>query len=158
MLAMRSIIIFPLLGIALLAQSASAQDLKVIQLQQDVRDLQQEVQQQSRRIDALERELAQARASSASVGSAKPAGGAKTPTADASRAWLTIANWDRVHTGTTELDVIAALGPPTAIRKSADGARQTLLYSLEIAAGGFLVGQVVLSDHRVIEVLKPMLQ
>jgi hypothetical protein len=133
-----------------------ADDLKVVQLEQDVRDLKQEVQRQSRRIDALEQELIQVRASAS--GAAKSnLGNAAGRNPDASRAWLTIANWDRVHTGTTELDVIAALGPPTAVRKSG-GIQQTLLYSLDISAGGFLVGQVVLSDHRVIEVRKPALQ
>jgi hypothetical protein len=143
-------------AIASFARPVLADDLKVVQLEQDVRDLKQQVQQQSRRIDALEQELRQARANTS--GAAKSnIGNEASRSADPSRTWLNIANWDRVRTGTTELDVIAALGPPTAVRKPG-GAQQTLLYSLEIAAGGFLVGEVVLSDHRVIEVRKPVLQ
>jgi len=125
-----------------------------VQLQQDVRDLQREVLQQTRRIETLEQQLAQTRTGAGSR-LLVPAG---PKSLDASPLWLTIANWDRLRTGATELDVIAALGPPTAVRRSEDGTRQTLLYSLEIAAGGFLSGQVVLSDHRVLEVQKPALK
>jgi len=143
-----------LLGIAVIP--ARAEDLKVSQLEQDVRDLQRTVQQQSRRIETIERELAQARPGvpvpNAMIGHARVLNPESSP------AWLNIANWDRVHTGTMELDVIAALGPPNAVRKSEDGLRQTLLYSAEITAGGFLSGQVVLADHRVVDVQKPTLK
>jgi len=136
---------------------ARAQDLKVIQMEQDVRDLQRIVQQQSQRIDNLERELAQARGRPY-AGARVTGNGRPLTSTDASTEWLTIANWDRVRNGASELDVIAALGPPTAVRKSEDGKRQTLLYSLEITAGGFLSGNVVLDDHHVVEVQKPALR
>jgi len=46
---------------ACVATCACADDLRVVQLQQDVRDLQREVLQQTRRIETLEQQLAQTR-------------------------------------------------------------------------------------------------
>jgi len=143
------------LGVELVAPPVVADDLRVVQLQQDVRDLQHAVQLQARRIETLEQELARSRSAAPSFSQSSSSvrtEGATVPL------WLTISNWDRVHIGSVELDVIGALGPPSAIRKSDDGARQTLLYSLEIAAGGFLTGQVILNDHRVVQVQKPALK
>jgi hypothetical protein len=153
----RTLIVAILLVSLTFVASVQSEDLKVIQMEQDVRDLQRTVQQQSQRIDNLERELAQARGKPYLAGRMNGNGRPLT-SSDASTQWLTMANWDRVRNGASELDVIAVLGPPTAVRKSDDGTRQTLLYSLEITAGGFLSGQVVLDDHHVVEVQKPALK
>jgi hypothetical protein len=143
-------------GVLLFASHLSlADDLKVFQLEQDVRDLRVEMQQQARRIETLEAQLSQSRSGTLTM--PKGSVGRAKPPADISAPWLTISNWDRIRAGTPELDVIGALGPPTAVRK-AEGSKQTLLYSLEIAAGGFLSGQVVLEDHKVVDVQKPTLK
>lgn len=140
------------IGLMLVGGAVRADDLKIAQMEQDIRELKRQVDQQARRIENLESELARSRASLA------PPPGRPGAAADVSRTWLNIANWDRLKPGMAELDVIALLGPPSTLRKAPDGNAQTLLYALEIGVGSFLSGSVTLIDKRVSEVSKPALK
>jgi len=141
-----------LLTVALLAGSSRADDLKIAQMEQDIRELQQQVNRQARRIENLEGELARSR-----VSITPPADRSAAAEKDTQQPWLNVANWNRLKPGMTELDVIQLIGPPRSLRKAADGS-QTLLYVMEIGVGSFLSGSVTLIDQRVTEVTKPSLK
>lgn len=140
------------IGLSLTGGAVRADDLKIAQMEQDIRELKRQVDQQVRRIENVESELARSRASLA------PPPGRSGAAADVSRSWLNIANWDKLKPGMAELDVIALLGPPTTLRKAPEGNTQVLLYALEIGVGSFLAGSVTLIDKRVSVVSKPALQ
>jgi hypothetical protein len=133
-----------------------ADDLKISQLEQDIRELKQQIFQLTRRIDQLESE--QRNSNAINLNPERPVPRAKEAVGDSQRAWLNIANWDRVRIGMSELDVLQLLGPPTTLRKSKDGASQTLLYALEIGTGNFLSGSVELDKQKVTAVTKPSLK
>ena len=134
------------------SNAAPVDDSRIMQLEQEVRALQRLVDQQARRIDALEAAMRQPR-------SRLPATPSTTvvKTSDAG-AWLKSANWDKVQVGMSASDVIGVLGPPITVRKSENGNTQTLFYTLELEAGGFLSGHVVIIDERVLEIHKPALK
>ncbi len=130
------------------AAAIPADDLKVSQLDQDVRDLRRQVQEQQRQIDALRAQLprpvvpAQARPSGAT-------------TAD-SNVWVDSSKWQRIRPGMSELDVVNLLGRPTSMRTQ-DGAR-LLLYAMEVGASGVLGGSVTFRDGVVTAVQTPVLK
>jgi hypothetical protein len=74
-----------------------------------------------------------------------------------SAAWLQSKSWDKLRPGMSESDVVSVLGPPTTSR-SAERGPQILFYALELEAGGFLSGRVVIADHRVLEIHRPELK
>jgi hypothetical protein len=147
----------------LLATAAQAADsYEVTKLQQDVVELQQLVHVQERKLELLERQLAEMR----TLGPA-PASGVRTPGTPATATrrldptqapWLNLANWDRIHTGTEEPEVLQVLGVPNTVRSAPDGRVRTLLYAIELGTGGFLGGSVVLTERRVTEINKPGLR
>lgn len=147
----RFLCIAPILG-ALLIGSAQAQDLKVSQLEQDVRELQQLVQRQSRRIDVLESEV------NLSRGSAAAPDRATVVVTNTTQPWLKSSNWDRIKNGMSESEVVQLLGPPTTIRSPGDGRQRTLFYALELGAGSFLSGQVLIESAKVTSVQRPALR
>jgi outer membrane protein assembly factor BamE (lipoprotein component of BamABCDE complex) len=120
----------------------------------DVRALQLLVDQQVRRIDALESALRLSRAGRSPPSTPAPPA---TKSADTG-AWLQNANWDKLRPGMSEADVVRVLGPPTTTRKSENGNAQTLFYALELDAGGFLSGNVVIADQKLLEFHKPALK
>jgi hypothetical protein len=132
------------------APAMAADDLKVSQLEQDVRDLQRQVQMLSRQIEAQRQQLALRTDPPTLKSSPPPAGMTGTP------AWLDAAKWRKLMPGMSELEVIGTLGPPTSIRTEAG--RQRLMYALEIGSTGFLSGSVTLRDRAVVEVQLPVLQ
>lgn len=140
-----------LTGLALLLLSVpvfAADDFKVIQLEQDVRDLQRQVRAQSQLIEELRSRLSRPN---------DPLGPASAPAANAETPqWVDAARWDRLKAGMSELDVIGLLGPPTSMREE-QGAR-TLFYALEIGRSGFLGGSVELRNRAVTAIRKPVLQ
>lgn len=144
--------IFLASAISLLSNQVAANDLRTSQLEQEVRELQRVVQQQARRIEALETSLAPLRDNIA------PPLARAAPSAEASTAWLTVSNWDSLRAGMPMPDAIRLLGPPTTLRKSSDGAQQTLFYALELGVGNFLAGHILIADGRVIEIHKPALK
>ena len=123
--------------IAVLAPMASfaADDLKVAQLEQDVRDLQRQVRSQSQQIDELRMQLGRP-----AVQPRVPAGATSATTATNAGAWVDGSKWQRIKTGMTELEVIGLLGPPTSMR--AKDSDRVLLYAMEIGSSGFLSGSV----------------
>ena len=129
----------------------AADDLKVSQLEQDVRDLQRQVLAQSQQIAELRAQLN--RPASAPVSSPP-----RSPqfSAGKSEAWLDASRWAQIKPGMSELEVINLLGSPTSMREK-DGDR-VLLYAMEIGASGFLSGSVTLRDRVVLKSQKPELR
>jgi len=137
-----ALLIVPMLSIA-------ADDLKVSQLEQDVRDLQRQVRAQSQQIEELR--MQQGRPGAAPL--APPSATApSTPVG----AWVDASKWQRVKAGMNELEVIGLLGPPTSMR--AKDSERVLLYAMEISASGFLSGSVTLRDRVVFAVQSPVLR
>lgn len=129
---------------------AAADDYKVIKLEQDVRRLEQQVRDLSREVADLRRQTG-APPLSTPRDQEQPAPASSQP-------WLQAKNWQRLRVGMSELEVIAALGPPTSTRLSADGTGRVLFYALEIDTGSFLGGSVELRDRRVVEINTPVLK
>lgn len=130
--------------------SAAADALQVAQIEQDIRRLQQQLQEQARQIEALRLQLLQRAPQPGPLPSAPP------PPPPAQPAWLDASLWMQVRPGMGELEVIALLGPPTSMR-SADNGR-VLLYAMEIGASGFLGGSITLRNGVVTEVQIPRLR
>ncbi|MFO1502812.1 MAG: hypothetical protein U1F39_03235 [Steroidobacteraceae bacterium] len=129
----------------------AADDFRVSQLEQDVRDLQRQVQ-------ALSRELEAQRGAVPPTARREPP---RTPQAAATPVtalpmWVDAVRWQRLKTGMNELEVLALLGPPTSMRME-QGTR-VLLYAMEIGKSGYLGGSVRLRDRSVVAVLPPSLQ
>ena len=143
---MRRLILAALLVLAPLAP-VSADDLRISQMEQDIRDLKRQVQTLTRQIEELRRLPA-----SPGVGR----GTSPSSTTTASTAWVDQSKWNHLHPGMSELEVLSTLGPPTTMRDE-NGAR-VLRYALEISSGGFLSGSVTLRDRVIVEVRKPALQ
>jgi hypothetical protein len=137
--------------LACLPIAAVADDLRVSQLEQEVRRLERQVLALSRRLDELQRPSYPAERRIA------PAPGATAASASASGdEWLDAAKWRRVKPGMAELDVIGLLGPPTSMRE--ESGDRILLYALEVGASGFLGGSVTLRDRVVTSVQTPVLR
>jgi hypothetical protein len=126
----------------------AADDLKVSQLEQDVRDLQRQVQALSRQIEM--QRLQPAPSGIASGRQSPPPVAATTP------AWVDAAKWSKLRPGMSELEVVTLLGAPTSMRAGAD--QRTLMYALEIGSSGFLSGSITLRDGQVVDIRKPALQ
>jgi hypothetical protein len=129
-----------------------AQDaLRVRQLENDVMRLQREVDAQNERIQRLESGVR-------SAGSA-PSSVVVTPRAeDSSPAWLVSTNWDKLHPGMKELDVIALLGRPTSVRSDDNDKTHIMFYALELGPNAFLTGHVRFGDAGVAEITRPTLR
>jgi hypothetical protein len=127
----------------------AADDLKVSQLESDVRDLKRQVQGLTRQIDELRSGLSRG-------GDRPKAVPAPSTPVSSTDGWLDAAKWQRMRPGMSELEVISSLGPPTSMR--GDKGERVLLYAMEIGSSGFLGGSVRLRDGRVVEVQAPALQ
>ena len=150
----RSSIALALVFATQLACAADFTDIRVNQLEQDILQLKQTMQQQARRIEVLESALSQSLNQNRIVVERPARTGA-----DDGRAWLKRSNWEKLKVGMPEAEVVQALGPPTTSRPiNADSKSRTLFYSLELEAGGFLTGTVVVVEQRVAEIHKPTLR
>jgi len=127
--------------------AVAADDLRIAQMEQDIRDLKRQVQTLTRQIEELRRLPA-----SPSAGRELPL----SPNASASTTWVDLSRWNRLRPGMSEMEVLSSLGPPTTMRDE-NGAK-VLRYALEISSGGFLSGSVTLRDRVVVDVRKPSLQ
>lgn len=129
-------------------KAMAADDLRVSQLEQEVRELQRQVRAQAQQIDQLRILLArppdQPRTSSPSAAAASDG------------LWLDAAKWQLIKPGMSELEVISLLGPPVSMR--AEGGERVLLYAMEIGSSGFLTGNVTLRERVVLKLQKPELQ
>lgn len=144
----------PMLLAALLGAAfdvPAADELRVSQLEQDVRDLQRQVQALSRQISAPPTGAPIAAGASRVREAARAARESAAPPV-----WIDATKWQRVQPGMSELDVLAILGPPTSMRM--EGETRMLLYALEIGASGFLRGSISMRDRSVLSVQKPYLQ
>jgi hypothetical protein len=135
--------------LACLPLTAIADDLRVSQLEQEVRRLERQVLAMSRRLDELQRP------SFTPERRAAPTSGVATAPAPGD-GWLDAAKWNRVKPGMAELDVIGLLGPPTSMRE--ESGERVLLYALEVGTSGFLGGSVTLRDRVVTGVQTPVLR
>lgn len=139
--------------VSLLAAGAApaADDAVVDQLRNDVRTLEREVRELSRRLDQLQQ----------SQRTATPAPGVTrwttAPDPDPS-AWLAPEKWDKVTPGMTAQQVILVLGTPVSLRPGDSPGSQTLFYTLPIGDTGFLTGTIRLQGDRVAEVRRPELR
>ena len=127
--------------------AVAADDLRIAQMEQDIRDLKRQVQTLTRQIEELRRVPA------------NPGAGRElspSPNAPSSTTWVDLSRWNRLRPGMSEMEVLSSLGPPTTMRDE-NGAK-VLRYALEISSGGFLSGSVTLRDRVVVDVRKPSLQ
>jgi len=136
-------------GLLMAAPVDAAEDFRVMKLEQDVRNLEREVRTLQRQLFDLQR-----RDRSETVAAPRTE---HEPQADTERAWLDVAAWNRLRPGMSELEVIAILGKPTALRADPRN-RRMLLYSLEIGTTGFLTGSVAFDGGKVVEVQQPTLR
>jgi hypothetical protein len=132
--------------LAALPFAATADDLRVSQLEQEVRRLERQVLALSRRIDEMQRPSFTPGRPAAPPVAAQPSGSD----------WIDAEKWRRLKPGMSELDVIGLLGPPTSMREE-DGER-VLLYALELSTSGFLGGSVTLRERAVTKVQTPVLR
>lgn len=141
----------------LLALPAGAQTdrLRIEELRQDIRRLERTIQEQARRIDRLERELARAGRPTTSAAARE---GAEAAPDGSFEAWIAPQRWDRLREGMTAQEVIAILGPPTAVRPDGTSPTRTLFYTLQIGDTAFLSGTVQLENDRVRAVERPALK
>jgi hypothetical protein len=130
----------PLLAVA-------ADDGKVAQLEQDVRDLKRQVLALSRQLDEVRHRPGSPPARVAQTQDRAPTD---------QEAWVDAAKWQRLRVGMSELEVLGLLGPPTSMRDE-NGAR-LLLYAREIGSSGYLSGSVSLRDRAVASIQKPELK
>lgn len=129
----------------------AADDAVVEQLRTDVRTLEREVRELTRRLDQLQQ---------AQRAPAAPPGVTRRTTApdpDPS-AWLAPEKWDKVTPGMTAQQVILVLGTPVSLRPGDAPGSQTLFYTLPIGDTGFLTGTVRLQGDKVAEVRRPELR
>jgi hypothetical protein len=136
-------LIVELLGLPV---AATADELRVNQLEAEVRELKRNVLTLQRQIDELQR-----------VRPDRPAArDVESPPAPSSTTWIDAAKWQKVRTGMSELEVLTLLGPPTSMRET--GGTRLLFYALEIQPGSFLGGSVTVRDRAVVEFRKPELR
>jgi len=139
--------------VALPMPAFAQEELRVRQLENDVRALQRTVDMQNQRIDRLE------------SGARAPVGAGSAPptvvaprAADSSPAWLVSTNWDKLRPGMKELEVIALLGRPTSVRADETAQTHTMFYAMELGPNAFLTGTVRFSESGVAEINKPTLR
>jgi hypothetical protein len=131
--------------------AAGADDYKVSQLQQDVRDLQRQVQALTRQIESQRLQPAPLPGNVVNPGAANA-----LPPAAGVPVWVDAGKWQRLAPGMSELEVVSVLGPPTSMRTS--DAERVLLYALEIGSSGYLGGSVTLRERVVVGIQKPVLR
>lgn len=139
-----------LLGAPIVASAAD--DFKITQLEQEVRNLQREVSAQSQQLEDLRRQLAR-------VGDRVPVPSGSAPPSTLvppNTLWLDASRWKQVKAGMSELDVISLLGPPASMR--VENQERLLMYGMEIGSTGFLAGSVALRERIVVNVKSPVLQ
>src|SRR6186713_1449016 len=119
--------VLAMLMLAVPQSASTADDFKVIKLEQDVRRLEQQVRDLSRQVAELRR------TAGTSIDQAVTSREVAAPPS-ASPLWLQAKNWQRLKNGMSELQVIDLLGPPTSMR-AADADNRVLLYALEIGIG-----------------------
>ena len=137
MLRTSAVCMLGLLGLSPFA-TAQARDSRIDQLEKETAQLKATVAAQDRRITELENTLKSLQA--AAVPTPKPIP-APTP------AWHEPSNWTLIRPGMSEAQVVAILGPPSNVEAETDV--RTLLYETGSSAARVLKGSVTLTDDRV---------
>jgi outer membrane murein-binding lipoprotein Lpp len=150
----RILLMFLLCGAPLAA--VAADDIRIAQLEQEVRSLQREVGRLSQQIEQLRSQLTTLGDRVPRSLPAVPGSLSTDPRPAGADFWLDASRWQQVKVGMSELQVIGLLGSPASMRV-ADQER-VLLYAMEIGASGFLGGSVTLRDRAVVSVKAPVLQ
>lgn len=139
------------------ASPAFADDAaRVSRLESEIQQLRTQVDEQNRRIQRLEAELARRSGAKAAPQAPKTAASesrAQPASASGPQPWHAPASWSRVAKGMSAKDVIAILGEPTSV-EAVEGFK-TLFYRRTNPAGAVISGIVNLRDEQVVAVVKP---
>lgn len=131
----------------------SQSNLSLDSLNRELQTLRTTVQNQERRIVALEQKLAQTPSTSqpsqtASTAPVSPQQTGQVP------GWHLPANWARLQRGMSEQQVVAILGSPT---RAVDGSYRKIYYEGEVAGSGFVTSYVEFDrDKRLLGVAPPV--
>ena len=129
---------------------------RVSRLESEIQQLRTQVDEQNRRIQRLEAELARRSGTKEAPQATKPLAAAsrtRPGAASGPQPWHAPAPWGRVTKGMSAPEVVAILGEPTSI-EAVEGFK-TLFYRGTSAAGAGISGIVNLRDERVVAVVKP---
>jgi hypothetical protein len=129
---------------------APVDDSRVRQIESEILRLQQQVDFQARRIEALE-QAARIRPPASPISP-----GIRAP--DSAPVWLDTANWDRVKTGMSVQEIIAILGRPTSTRNDDAGQLSVMFYAMELGQGKYLSGSIRLEGAVVAGIHRPELK
>jgi hypothetical protein len=141
----------------ILAGPASADDVaRISRLESEIQQLRAQLDEQGRRIQRLEAELARRSGTPPASAAAKVRSEDRRtspPAAAGPQPWHARANWERVAKGMSAEQVTAILGEPTAV-EAIDGFK-TLFYRGATTGGATLNGLVNLRDDRVVAIVQP---
>ena len=143
-------------AIAFAAPALADDAARVSRLESEIQQLRTQVDEQNRRIQRLEAELARRSGSKAEPPAPKTAADgnrAQPASASGAQPWHAPASWSRVAKGMSAKEVIAILGEPTSV-EAVEGFK-TLFYRRTSPAGAVISGIVNLRDERVVAVVKP---
>jgi hypothetical protein len=139
------------LVLMLMPLAAAADDVRILYLEQEVRNLQRQVQTLSRQLDEV-----RTRPARPARETLRPAAKSAETLEESLPRWVDAASWRSLRAGMSELEVLSVLGAPTSMRD--EGGARVLLYALEIGQSGFLGGNVKLRERKVTEIAQPTLQ
>lgn len=129
---------------------------RISRLESEIQLLRSQIDEQNRRIQRLEADLARRSGTTPASSTPKPDGEERRisrPASTGPQPWHAAAAWDRVAKGMSTEQVTEILGAPTAA-ESIEGFK-TLFYRGMTPAGATLDGLVNLRDDRVVAVVKP---
>lgn len=129
---------------------------RISRLETEIQQLRAQVDEQNRRIQRLEAELARRAGAPALPTQPKPRVGemrTDAPVASGTEPWQSASAWARVKPGLTEPQVVAILGAPTAA--DSVGALKSLFYRGTAPGGRALGGHVNFKDGLVVAVSQP---
>jgi hypothetical protein len=152
----RGILRCAIFAIAIASPALADDAARVSRLESEIQQLRTQVDEQNRRIQRLEAELARRSGAKEASQASKPVAGvsrARPAAASGPQPWHAPAPWGRVAKGMSAPEVIAILGEPTSI-EAVEGFK-TLFYRGTNAAGAGISGIVNLRDEQVVAIVKP---
>jgi hypothetical protein len=144
------------LGVVLPTAAIADDAARISRLETEIQQLRAQVDEQGRRIQHLEAELARRAGPLSLPAPPKPRAGemrAEAPAASGPQPWHSAPAWARVKPGLTEAEVVAILGAPTAA--DSVGALKSLFYRGAAPGGRALSGHVNFRDGVVVAVRQP---
>jgi hypothetical protein len=137
-------------------QAFGADESRISRLETEIQQLRAQIDEQNRRIQRLETELAR-RAGASAAEPPRPKSAAvvqaESPAPKGRQPWHSASAWDRVAKGMSVQQVTEILGRPTAVESVE--ALKTLFYRGSAPGGAVLQGHVNLRDDRVVAVARP---